>query len=83
MVLLYRNKFLFTGDHLWWSPERQGLAASRSYCWYSWEEQKESVERLLSYRFEWVLPGHGRRHQASATEMHQLLEQCVNRMQQQ
>lgn len=83
MVLLYRRKFLFGGDHLWWSPERQALSASRTYCWYSWEKQKESMERLLPYQFEWVLPGHGRRHHASATEMHQLLEQCVQRMRQQ
>lgn len=83
MVLLYRQKFLFTGDHLWWSPERQALSASRTYCWYSWEQQKESVERLLSYRFEWVLPGHGRRHHSSASQMHQLLEQCLQRMRQQ
>ena len=79
-VLLYRNAFLFTGDHLWWSPERRQLGASRSYCWYSWPRQIESMERLLGYRFEWVLPGHGRRHHASADQMHALLAQCVQWM---
>jgi ferredoxin len=64
MVLLYRKRFLFTGDHLWWSPDRQELSASRSYCWYSWEKQITSMERLVGQRFEWVLPGHGRRHHA-------------------
>src|SRR5207253_3199624 len=38
MVLLYRNRFLFTGDHMWWSPESEQLSASRTYCWYSWEK---------------------------------------------
>src|SRR3990172_389754 len=60
-VLLYRNRFLFTGDHLWWSPVRKQLSASQTYCWHSWPKQIESMERLLDYRFEWVLPGHGQR----------------------
>jgi glyoxylase-like metal-dependent hydrolase (beta-lactamase superfamily II)/ferredoxin len=76
-VLLYRDKVLFTGDHLSWSPERQTLRAHRNYCWDSWLEQTRSMERLLDYRFEWVLPGHGRIGHASAEEMHQHLERCV------
>src|SRR5262249_52758149 len=28
-VLLYRKRFLFSGDHLWWSQAYQGLNASR------------------------------------------------------
>ena len=79
-VLLYRNRFLFTGDHMWWSPERGELSASRSYCWYSWEKQIESMERMLDYSFEWVLPGHGRRHHGSAEEMHSALKRCISRM---
>jgi glyoxylase-like metal-dependent hydrolase (beta-lactamase superfamily II)/ferredoxin len=79
-VLLYRDKFLFTGDHLWWSPERERLSASKSYCWYSWDDQIESMERLLNYRFEWVLPGHGWRHHASADQMQRMLKQCVLHM---
>ena len=77
MVLLCRERFLFTGDHLWWSSKRGQLAASRAYCWYSWKEQTESMKRLLDYRFEWVLPGHGRRHHARAAEMHDSLARCV------
>jgi glyoxylase-like metal-dependent hydrolase (beta-lactamase superfamily II) len=79
-VLLYRDKYLFTGDHLAWSPARQTLTAFRSACWYSWPVQTRSMERLLDYRFEWVLPGHGRRHHAPAGEMHSELEKCVEWM---
>ncbi|HYF00579.1 MAG TPA: MBL fold metallo-hydrolase, partial [Planctomycetota bacterium] len=61
IALLHREKFLFTGDHLWWDPGQRSLAASRRYCWHSWEEQKRSMARLAAARFEWVLPGHGRR----------------------
>jgi len=80
MVLLYRDKFLFTGDHLAWSPERATLTAFRSVCWYSWPEQTRSMERLLDYRFEWVLPGHGRIHHTSADEMRAHLEHCIEWM---
>lgn len=82
-VLLYRDKVLFTGDHLAWSPERQTLAAFRDVCWYSWAEQTRSMEKLLAYQFEWVLPGHGRIGHGSAEEMHTQLESCVARMKQQ
>jgi len=78
MVLLYRETYLFTGDHLAWSPERKQLYAFRDACWYSWEEQIRSMERLLDYRFEWVLPGHGWRYRApSAAAMRSELERCL------
>jgi len=82
-VLLYRDRFLFTGDHLWWSPTRNQLSASRTYCWYSWPKQVESMERLLEYHFEWVLPGHGHRYYAPAATMPDSLAACVRWMQQQ
>jgi glyoxylase-like metal-dependent hydrolase (beta-lactamase superfamily II) len=82
-VLLYRNQVFFTGDHLAWSPTRETLIAFRDACWYSWSVQTKSMARLLDYRFEWVLPGHGRIHHASAEEMHTHLEGCVEWMQQQ
>lgn len=80
MVLLYRNKFLFTGDHLAWSPTRDTLTAFRSACWYSWAEQTRSMERLLDYDFEWVLPGHGRIHHDSAEAMNSHLRRCIDWM---
>ncbi|PYV18329.1 MAG: MBL fold metallo-hydrolase [Acidobacteria bacterium] len=80
MVLLYRERFLFSGDHVWWSPERRSLHASAAVCWHSWAEQTRSMERLRDYAFEWVLPGHGRRAHASAAEMKRQLEECIARM---
>ncbi|MEP7132867.1 MAG: MBL fold metallo-hydrolase [Acidobacteriota bacterium] len=77
-VLLYRNKFLLTGDHLAWSRRRKGLVAFRDACWYSWKEQTRSMERLLDYSFEWVLPGHGEWHRAeSPAVMRRELERCI------
>jgi glyoxylase-like metal-dependent hydrolase (beta-lactamase superfamily II)/ferredoxin len=80
MVLLYRNKFLFTGDHLAWSPNRNSLIAFRSACWYSWTEQTRSMEKLLAYEFEWVLPGHGRIHHDAPAPMRKHLQDCVDWM---
>jgi glyoxylase-like metal-dependent hydrolase (beta-lactamase superfamily II) len=80
VVYLYKNKFLFTGDHLAWSPVRQTLTAFRSVAWYSWPEQTRSMEKLLSYEFEWVLPGHGDMHHDSAENMHHHLERCISWM---
>jgi glyoxylase-like metal-dependent hydrolase (beta-lactamase superfamily II)/ferredoxin len=80
MVLLYRNKFLFTGDHLAWSPNRNSLIAFRSACWYSWSEQTKSMQKLRDYEFEWVLPGHGRIHHDSVTSMQAELERCIDWM---
>ncbi len=76
-VFLFRDRFLFTGDHLAWSEERGHLYAFRSACWYSWTEQIASMKRLLDYSFEWVLPGHGRPIHLDATSMHTSLERCV------
>lgn len=80
VVFLYRNKFLFTGDHLAWSPTRQTLTAFRSVSWYSWPEQTRSMEKLLNYDFEWVLPGHGDIHRDDARTMHDHLARCVSWM---
>lgn len=77
VALLYRDKFLFTGDHLAWSPNRETLIAFRGACWYSWEEQTRSMERLREFDFEWVLPGHGRIHHETAAGMRSHLERCI------
>jgi len=60
-ALLHGGRFLFSGDHLWWSRTRGRLNASRDVCWYSWRQQVASVKLLAGYEFEWVLPGHGER----------------------
>lgn len=79
-VFLYRERFLFTGDHLAWDEPRKRLYAFRNACWYSWPKQIESMRRLLDYRFEWVLPGHGRPVHLPAARMHEELERCVEWM---
>lgn len=79
--LLYRNRFLFTGDHLSWDRDARRLHASRRVCWYSWTEQKRSMARLLDFSFEWVLPGHGQRVRLPEEQMRAELAALLERMQ--
>ncbi|MEO0456029.1 MAG: MBL fold metallo-hydrolase [Cyanobacteria bacterium P01_A01_bin.114] len=79
-VLLSNHKFLFTGDHLAWSVYLEHLYAFHRYCWYSWPQQVESMQRLLDYSFEWVLPGHGRRYHADRQTMAAEMQHCVEWM---
>ena len=77
-ILLYGERFLFTGDHLAWSRRRNGLVAFRDACWYSWKEQIRSMSSLLDIPFQWVLPGHGGWHRfESAADARRALEKCV------
>ena len=81
VVYLYRRKYLFTGDHLAWSPNRKTLTAFRSVAWYSWTEQIRSMKKLLAYDFEWVLPGHGDIHHSDVESMREHLASCIAWMQ--
>jgi glyoxylase-like metal-dependent hydrolase (beta-lactamase superfamily II)/ferredoxin len=82
-VLLYKNKFLFTGDNLAWSPYLKHLYAFNRFCWYSWSEQIKSMEKLAQYSFEWVLPGHGRRYHGDVDTTKEQMQQCIKWMKQQ
>ena len=79
-VLLFQDRFLFTGDHLDWDRDGQQLSASEDYCWYSWPQQAESMRRLADYRFEWVLPGHGQKVHLPAGEMREQILRLAETM---
>jgi len=77
VVFHLEDRFLFTGDSLYFHRRRRTLSAFRDACWYSWTEQARSLSRLVDVPFEWVLPGHGQWHRAAAPEMRASLERCV------
>ena len=77
VVLNYKRKFLFSGDHLAYSAKMNQLYAFRKHCWYSWDKQIESVEKLIEYYWEWLLPGHGRRIKAHPEAYKIYIEKCV------
>ncbi len=80
IVLLFKNKYLFTGDHLAYDRHSEQLIAFRSHCWYSWEVQTESMKNLANYKFEWILPGHGGRVKLQPGESSELVTALVGEM---
>ncbi len=82
-VLLYKQKFLFTGDHLAWATYLEHLYAFPRFCWYSWSEQITSMTRLANYNFEWILPGHGRRYNSDRQIIKQQMQKCISWMKEQ
>jgi glyoxylase-like metal-dependent hydrolase (beta-lactamase superfamily II)/ferredoxin len=80
VVYLLDNRVLFTGDSLAWSGRAQDLVAFRDACWYSWSALTTSLAKLVDYRFEWVLPGHGWPAHCGAEEMNARLQELVARM---
>ncbi len=56
--LLYRNEVLLSGDHVAYSRGLGHVYAFAGACWYDWDVQIESMERLAEYEFDRILPGH-------------------------
>lgn len=81
MCLLYRDRFLFTGDHLWWDPEHLRLDSPRQLVWDA-EALRQSIAALAQYPFEWVLAGHGGRMHLPCVQMQAALRNLVQRRQQ-
>jgi glyoxylase-like metal-dependent hydrolase (beta-lactamase superfamily II)/ferredoxin len=80
-VLLFDERFLFTGDHLAWDRTERRLEAYRDYSWHSWSKQTASMARLAEFQFEWVLPGHGQRVRLTPAAMSEQMHALVGRMQ--
>lgn len=62
------DRFLFTGDSLFWNRRRRHLDVFAGATWFSWEALGESMASLVEVPFEWVLPGHGKWHQATVAQ---------------
>ena len=80
LCLLYRDRWLFTGDHLWWEPATRRLEAPRQLVWNA-DALLRSCERLAHYSFDWVLAGHGGRIGLPEQEMRAALQDLLLRRQ--
>ncbi len=76
-VLGDKQQILFSGDHLWWNPEKKVLVASKDFCWWDWTQQLNSIKTLLNLDVAWILPGHGFAHQFGPGEWQEALEQTL------
>lgn len=78
MALLYKNRFLFTGDHLWWDSAEKRLDAPTRLVWRK-HVLADSIKKLIDHPFEWILAGHGDRTRLPADEMRAQLQALVER----
>jgi glyoxylase-like metal-dependent hydrolase (beta-lactamase superfamily II) len=76
--LLYNNRFLFSGDHLWWDREFQQIGTQERLVWDD-AKLEESVRTLLNYSFEWILPGHEERIALHRDDMKDAVEKLIYR----
>ena len=79
MALLYKDHYLFTGDHLFYDQMNNKIYSSKNVNWYSWPRQLNSIKKLEDYHFDWIFPGHGgwvhKDEQILKTEMSQLVSE--------
>jgi glyoxylase-like metal-dependent hydrolase (beta-lactamase superfamily II) len=66
------NSFLIVGH----------LYAFKNACWYDFDRQIKSMESLLDYKFEYILPGHGGPFHADKKLMKQSLIKYIEWMKQ-
>ncbi len=78
MALLYQDRYLFTGDHLWWDRETQHLQVP-SVLVQDHQALRVSTRRLLDYPFEWILPGHGDRIHLPRTKLKEEIRGLLTR----
>ncbi len=71
MVLLWRDAYLFVGDHF----------APSTACWHSWDAQIESTRKLDDLTgVEWVFPGHGKWFPVPPRDFPKVIRQRVRKM---
>jgi glyoxylase-like metal-dependent hydrolase (beta-lactamase superfamily II)/ferredoxin len=78
MALHVAGRYLFTGDHMSWDREINGLRLATVYVWDE-ETLRRSAAKLMEFPFEWVLPGHGDRIHLPSDRMKEELRLLLER----
>ena len=78
-VLLYKDKYLFTGDHLAYKTKYEHLYMFKNHCWYDWKKQIASLNKLLNYRFSHLYAGHGANFVTTHEKMKDKIKECLER----
>ena len=78
LVLLWDERYLFTGDHFAWLRRLNRWGSFSDACWDSWEKQIESVKKLRELKnVEWVFPGHGNRGEIQKGKFPNIIDDAV------
>ncbi len=78
LCFLLQDKYLFTGDHLYYSRTMGDFYATKDYCWYDWEKQRDSIEKLKVYQnVTWIFPGHGQYRAINPGELPQITKRVL------
>ena len=81
LVLLWNGKYLFTGDHFAWISSLNQFGSFRRACWYSWERQIESVQKVEVFQdVEWIFPGHGKWGRIDTGQFPEIIKKSVQWM---
>ena len=81
IVMLWKDRYLFSGDHIAWLQKVNRIGSFNDYCWYSWEDQIRSVEKLAALKnVEWVFPGHGKWKQIPHGKFPNMIKTAVDWM---
>jgi glyoxylase-like metal-dependent hydrolase (beta-lactamase superfamily II) len=72
-VLLYKNRLLFSGTHVWWNPYYQKLQCPEYQDGVLRTRQRKFFENLIEFPVEGIIPSHAHRVFKSAEEMKDLL----------
>lgn len=78
-VLLYKNRYLFTGDHLAYKAKGDYLYMFENYCWYDWNKQLDSLQKLLKYKFSHIYAGHGGSFESSVIIVQEKIKNFLER----
>jgi len=78
MALHVAGRYLFTGDHMSWDREINGLRLATVYVWDE-EALCRSAAKLAEFSFEWILPGHGDRIHLPSDRMKEELRLLLER----
>ncbi len=77
-ILLWDQKYIFTGDHYAFRKKINAFGSFRDACWYSWSEQILSVEKMKFFTdVELIYPGHGKRGQVLKGSFPSIIEKSV------
>jgi len=72
--------YLFTGDTLAWQRDWEQVYAFRRACWQDWGILRDSIQRLQSLKFRWLLPGHGSPVELAEGSSGAEIERCIEWM---